>query len=255
MITTHLVLIAAYALGAGGAGARHLPPPTAFSPGEQLDLAIDYRNVRSGAGQLIVGRPEGTIWPVVFQAKSAGLAALFDIREHAVTYWNAETRLPHGSDLNLIEPGDRYTDRARYDRENGKVTLEVLRGGVRRESRIDIPPDVVDVLSALLNLRNEPLAPAAHFAYPLFQGSRTSTISADVEGTEAVDTPAGRFDTWRVKVRTDFHGRFQADRAVYVWLSRDERHVPVRMTGDFAIGNLTATLTRYHPGGPIAASR
>jgi Protein of unknown function (DUF3108) len=249
---------AAEPAGAGGAvavAAEGGPKPLVpFAPGEQIDVVIDYLHVRTGQARFMVGRPEGDIWPVICQARTDGLAAVLDIREHYVTYWDAEARRSRGSDLNAIEVGDRHTDRARFDRQNGKATVQVIRKGRLHESTHDIPQDVHDLASALLELRMRPMVQGARYEFPVFSGTDTFTLRAVVEGDETLDTPAGRFQTTRVKVHLGFKEKFHSERDSYVWISKDPRHIPVRMSAEFAIGSVVVTLSGYRPGGQLAAS-
>ncbi len=235
---------------AEGAAAPLVP----FAPGEQIDVVIDYLHVRSGQARFMVGRPEGAVWPVICQARTDGIATVLDIREHYVTYWDAEARRSRGSDLNAIEVGDRHTDRARFDRENGKATVQVIRKGRLHESTHDVPPDVHDLASALLELRMMPMVQGARYDFPVFSGTDTFMLQAVVEGEETLDTPAGRFETTRVKVQLGFKEKFHSKRDSYVWLSKDARRIPVRMSAEFAIGSVVVTLSGYRPGGQLAAS-
>ena len=241
--------------GSGGAvAAPGAAPLVPFAPGEQIDVVIDYLHIRTGQARFMVGRPEGAVWPVICQARTDGIATVLDIREHYVTYWDAEARRSRGSDLNAIEVGDRHTDRARFDRENGKATVQVLRKGRLRESTHAIPPDVHDLASALLELRMKPLDQGARYEFPVFAGSDTFMLQAVVDGEETLDTPAGRFQTTRVKVHLGFKNKFRSKRDSWVWFSKDERRIPVRMSADFAIGSVVVTLSGYRPGGQLAAS-
>jgi hypothetical protein len=223
-----------------------------FGPGEQIDLSVDYLHVHTAQARVLVGRAEGSIWPIIVQARTDGLVGLLDIREHLVSYWDADAGVSRGTDLNAIEIGDRHTDRARFDRENGKVAVRVLRRGLTQERTLDVPRDVHDLASALLHLRRQALAPGEHVECKVFTGEETFTLSADVVGRERVETPAGRFDAVRVRVRYGLQGRFAASDAE-AWFSDDARHVPLRMTAGFAVGRVTATLVGYRPGAQVAA--
>ena len=181
---------------AGGAP-RPTAAPAAFAPGEEIDLTLDYLHVRAGRVKLAVGRPEGAVWPMICQARTEGAASLLDIREHFVSYWDAEAQASRGSDLNAIEIGDRHTDRARFDREEGKAVVRVMRKGRLRESTHDVPPGVQDLASALLFLRLQQLEPGARFEYPVFHGTSTFMLEAQVEGRERVETPPSRADNPR----------------------------------------------------------
>ena len=235
---------------AAGAAAGPIP----FAPGEQIDMSIDYLSVRSGKVRMVIGQPEGAVWPIICQARTDGIATLLDIREQYVTFWDAALRSSRGNDINAIEIGDRHTDLARFDRESGKATVKVMRKGRTKESTHDVPRDVHDLASALLFLRMQPLAPGARYEYPVFSGTEVFVLKAEVEGRERVETPAGRFDAIRVKVQLGFKDRFRTQRPSHVWISADARRIPVRATADFAVGSIDVQLTGYRPGGQMAAA-
>ncbi len=235
--------------------ANALAPPPAFAPGEEIVLSLDYLHVHAGVVKLVLGRPEGAIWPVICQARTDGAASLLDIREHFVSYWDAETRASRGSELNALEIGDRHTDRARFDPDGGKAVVQIVRKGRLRESTHDVPRGVQDLASALLFLRLQRLEPGARFEIPVFHGTSTFALQAVVQARERVETPAGPFDALRVQLRLGLRDRFETRRDSYLWLTDDARHVPVRMTADFAVGSMTATLSSYRPGGQLSATR
>lgn len=241
-------LLTAAALLATGPAAR----ASAFAPGEETVLQVRYLNMLTGEGRITVGQPSGDVWPVIFQAKTEGLAGFIDIREHLVTYWDSATRLTRGSDLRAYEVGDYHTDSARFDRMNGKATIERQRKHKRTVKTVDVPPDVHDLTSAFMWLRLQPLAPGERYEIPICTGSRQFTLVADVLGRETVAAPAGTFPTVKVQVRTALEGKFSTKRDSFLWLSDDPRHVLVKMSADFAVGSVVATLASYRPGTAIA---
>jgi len=226
--------------------------PEAFSPGEQLDFTIDYLGVRTGQARISVGQPEGAVWPVIAQARTDGLASIIDIREHLVSYWDAEQHLPRGSDLQAIEVGDRHADSARFDRDSKKATIRIVRKGKRFENTYDMDPGALDFASAILWLRLQPLSEQARYEVPVFTTKGTFVLVATVVGRERLSTPAGDFDSFKVAVGTAFQGNFASKRDTFIWFSADERHVPVRVSADFAVGSVVATLSGYHPGEAVA---
>ncbi|MGA8891412.1 MAG: DUF3108 domain-containing protein [Anaeromyxobacteraceae bacterium] len=233
-----------------------LAPPTraagGFAPGEQIDFAIDYLGIRTGEARIVVGQAEGPIWPVISRARTDGLAAIVDIREHLVSYWDSETRLPRGSDLQAIEVGDRHNDSARFDRSAGKATIRITRKGKRVENTYPLDPAAQDFASAALWLRTQEFSENARFEIPVFTTKGTFVLQATVTGREKVETPAGTFDAWKVEVRTAFDGNFAARRDTTIWFSADENKVPVRVSADFAVGSVVVKLVAYQPGGQMA---
>jgi hypothetical protein len=225
-----------------------------FAPGEETVFELSYLNLRAGEGRIHVGKAEGDIWPVIFQARTEGVAGLIDIREHLVSYWDTRTRLSRGSDLKAFEVGDYHHDSARFDRENGKVTVTVTRKGNKRVTVHDVPKDVQDLTSAFMWLRLQPLEVGQRHDIPVSSGRRQFTLVAEVVGRERVETPAGTYQTLKVKVRTALEGKFSTKRDSWVWLSDDPRHVLVRFSAEFAVGNVVAELKRYTPGTAVAVN-
>jgi len=248
MTHTRIALLVALALCAPSLARAE----AGFAPGEQLDFAIDYLGVRTGQARISVGQPEGNVWPVIAQARTDGLASILDIREHLVSYWDAARHLPRGSDLQAIEVGDRHADSARFDRENGKAHIRIVRKGHKFEDTYDMNPESLDFASALLWLRLQTLADGAHYEIPVFTTHGTFTLVAAVGGRERLETPAGTFDAVKVAVGTRFSGNFASKRDTFVWFSTDQRHVPVRVSADFAVGSVVATLSGYRPGDAVA---
>jgi len=80
----------------------------------------------------------------------------------------------------------------------------------------------------------------------------TLVLQASVVGREVVETRAGRFDCWKVQVRTAFEGNFASKRDTFIWFSADENRVPVRVSADVALGTFVVNLVGYRPGGQLA---
>lgn len=222
-----------------------------FGPGEQMELAIDFLRIPTGQARITVGRPEGSLWPVVMQARTDGIAAVADVRQHFVAYWDPAAGVTRGYDLAAVELRYRHQDRARYDREKGKAQV-VVQGKSRTERSVDIPADVHDLASVFLWLRSQPLHDGDRHELPLFSSDRVFTLVAEVVGREAVEVPAGRFDAVKVRIGTAFEGQFRTNRDSQLWFSDDARHVLVQASADFVLGSLTARLVRYTPGGEVA---
>jgi predicted heme/steroid binding protein len=246
----HLLRItAAAALLAAASAAR----ANAFLPGEETVFQVRFLNLPTGEGRIVVGEPQGDIWPVVFQAKTEGVAGFIDIREHLVSYWDAAARLPRGMDLRAYEVGDFHVDTARFDRVNQKATISSTFNGRRTEKTFAVPADVHDLTSAFMWLRLQNLEPGQRYDIPVVASSKQFTVVAEVLGRESVEAPAGTFPTVKVKIRTALDGKFSTKRDSYMWLSDDGRHILVRASADFAVGSIVATLKSYRPGSPLAA--
>ncbi|HEY7724663.1 MAG TPA: DUF3108 domain-containing protein [Anaeromyxobacteraceae bacterium] len=223
-----------------------------FSPGEQMDLAVEWLRIPTGRARLSVGRADGAVWTIVLQGQTEGVAKIVDVREHLVSYFDVETRLPRGSDLTAVEVGDRHQDRTRFDRATGRATVTILRKGKLREEVREVPAGVHDLVTAFFWLRWQALRDRDHYELPVFASTKVLTLTADVVGRETLETRAGSFRTVKVQVRTAFEGQFRSKRDTFIWFSDDERRVLVRISAEFVLGSVVASLTAYRPGETLA---
>ncbi|MFO0581822.1 MAG: DUF3108 domain-containing protein [Anaeromyxobacter sp.] len=225
----------------------------AFTPGEEAVYQVTYLRLPTGEARISVGAPQGSIWPVTFQAKTGGIASLFDIKEHMVSFWDHTTRSSRGSDLRAYEVGDLHVDSTRFDRENGKATVTIERKGRKKVKNLDVPSDVHELTSAFMWLRLQPLAEGQTYRVPVIASNKASTLVMQVEGREQVKTPAGRFEAFKLKVETQIEGKFSSSRPLAMWVTTDDAHVLLRVEADFAVGSMVVALKRYTPGAPLTA--
>ncbi len=226
-----------------------------FAPGEETVFSVSYLNIPTGEARLRVGNPEGDIWPVILQARTSGAASLLDIREHLVSYWDAPRRLSRGSDLQAYEVGDIHRDSARFDASGRQVTVvEQRRGRAANRTVLDVPEGALDLTGAFMWLRLQQLEVGRQYQLPVVTGTSQFTLVADVLAREPVRTPAGEFQSFKIRVRTGFDGKFSTKRDTFLWLSEAEGHHLVRASAEFAVGSVVAELKSYHPGGQVAAN-
>ena len=74
-------------------------------------------------------------------------------------------------------------------------------------------------------------------------------LNVIVHGREEVDTPAGKFQCLVVEPMLRTPGLFKHEGKLTIWLTDDERRMPVLMKSKVAIGSITVILTGYrgHP--------
>lgn len=228
-------------------------PAAALQPGEEIRLSVSYLKMPSGEGTISIGRPENGAWPLVFQGKTGGLVGLFDVRERLVSWWDPESRLPNGSNLTAVELGDRHEDESKIDRGALKATVTVARKGKVRTREVDVPADVLDLPSVFMFLRLQPLGVGDRYTVPVLAGRDVFMLAAEVVRLERLETAIGELDAVAVRVKTGFKGKFDSKRDTWLWFSADDRHIPLRISAEFTVGSLIASIKAYRPGGALAA--
>jgi hypothetical protein len=247
MTRTLQALIAVTALL--GAGAARAQGAAAFAPGEETRFRVTFLGLNTGEGKISIGPAQGALWPVIFQAKTNGVASLLDVREHLAAYWDADQQLTRGTDLTAYELGDFHQDSARFDRERNQVTVvEQRRGKERKEKTLDIAEGTLDLTGSFLWLRQQPLEVGRRLELPVVTGTTKFTLVAEVMGHEEIRTPAGTFPAYKLSVHTEIPGKFSTRRESFLWLADRPGQFLVRASADFAVGSVVVELTAYEPG-------
>jgi hypothetical protein len=113
----------------------------------------------------------------------------------------------------------------------------------------DIPEQVQDALSSLYYLRtiNE-FTIGKVITVKVFDSNKNWSIEVLTLGRETVKTPAGEFAAIKVKTHPLYEGVFLNKGEVLIWLTDDNRKVPVLMKSTITIGSFIFSLTDMKPG-------
>ena len=135
-------------------------------------------------------------------------------------------------------------------RRDKEITFDYLKGTAtyikdQKTSVYSIPSSVQDAFSALYYLRTKKITVGKTETLNVFEDKKLWQVEVQVLGKEKIQTPAGVFDTIMVKPILKFEGIFQRKGDVYIWLTDDERKMPVRMRSKIKIGSISADLIEY----------
>jgi hypothetical protein len=227
-----------------------------LAPGERLQFEVSWAIV-PGAGEIVVSAEQGEPGEVKVTTKTStrGLARLllpFDATAEGLY----DTKTGRLSSLH-----DRSSTRGKYaehmvtfDYERREARYAVI--GATTAEMIPIPEgSPTDLITALLSTRQWQLKPGdARDAVVLFNDD-FYLLTIHAEKYETLDTDLGRFKALVLEPRmekTPPKGMFKKGSTVRVWISDDERRLPLKFEVEFSIGTGVATLEDYTP--PKAAS-
>lgn len=115
--------------------------------------------------------------------------------------------------------------------------------------------DPFDIIMTLVQTRTWDLKPGQSRDALVIHEDEFYELTVHAIGYEEVRTPMGEFNALVLEPRmekTPPKGMFKRSASVRVWISQDERHLPVRFQLDFKFGAGVATLTHYRPPTAIA---
>jgi hypothetical protein len=245
------------ALTAQAGGALRYVPNTAFGLGEKLEYDVGYKFITAGRAVMKIGSEPTKIadrscYDVSFEVRTtSSFDKVFKVRDKYQTY----------IDIDGIFPW-RFEQRVRegnYSRDFSAIIDQRAHMAKTTEGSFKVPAFVHDILSAFYYIRALDLSnvrKGQSVTLQNFYGTKANDLRVRFLGKEQVETDAGTFDCLVVEPLVVEGGLFKNEGRIVVYLTDDERKIPVKVSTKVLIGSIDGTLTGYSGiRGPIAAKR
>lgn len=220
---------------------------------ERLEFELSYSGIPAGRAVQEVKQVDNQI-QIVSTAKSADWLRFFFPVDDRI-----ESRLDSGTPpLSIGSPrlylerkheGKTITNReARFDRERLEVTtVDHLSKSEKQQA---ISKRTYDTLSSFFYFRMIPLQVGTSYFIDIYDCKRLWNTEVKVLRREELVTPLGRFKTIVIHPLLKSEGIFARTGDMFIWLTDDDRRIPVQMKSKVVVGSITATLTggSYWPG-------
>lgn len=108
-----------------------------------------------------------------------------------------------------------------------------------------VPPCVQDALSALYSLRMKELGSGTLIRSLVGNNDRFKEVESRVEKRETLETPSGKYDTWRLQTFSLMGGLFRESGQFKIWLTADSRKMPVQFEARVYLGKVTGKLAKF----------
>ncbi|NLB34698.1 MAG: DUF3108 domain-containing protein [Elusimicrobia bacterium] len=217
------------------------PSKMPWGVGEKLTFAIKWGFITGGYAHLeiaeeieLAGRDT---YRIVSQARSA---AFFDpfykVRDTIESYMDSADLHTVRYEQDINEGSYSKNSVIIYDHDKGYA--------YENDYRFEVPRHVQDVLSSLYYLRTKELEPGKTYEFDVGTGKENWPLVVKIKGRERIKVSAGKFDTILVEpeIREE-EGIFkQAKGTLRIWLTDDERKMPVLMKSKIPIGHISAVL-------------
>ncbi len=215
--------------------------PVPWQIGEYFQFAIDWNGLNGGNSLMQVQniqRLDGRrVYRIVTKAESNSFVSKFyKVRDRAESYVDAESLFTRRFVKHLREGSYKQDTEIRFDQEAMKA---VYADG----ASFDVPARVHDVLSAFYYVRTLPLPDGATLVIPTHDNKKSYQMEVKVLKRERIQVPAGTFNCVLVEPLLKSEGVFRSKGSIYVWLSDDERRIPVLVKSKVPIGSISVTLT------------
>lgn len=231
MILSLILLIAQAATAA--------PPPAQ----ERLTFNIYYTGIYAGTAVQELHR-DGDVLRATSTAHSADwLTWLFKVDDRIESI----SRIEHDrwcpvTYREQIHEGPTRRDKKITFHSNLTATVEDFRG--RWSKTVSVTDATFDSLSCFAYTRTRQLEPGMQFAIDIYDGKELHPAVVTVLRRETIRTKAGEFRTVVVRPQLKTGGIFDKKGELHIWMTDDDRHLPVKMVSKVRIGSVTAELAR-----------
>ena len=222
-----------------------LPFANAFSNGERLVFDISWYGISGGTAVMEVKKEidkDHSVYKVTSVTRSNRVISLFyPVNDLVETYMDTTTLYPYRY-RSRQEEGTYSSDKEiLFDREKNMATFIKHKANGETHTS-EVPSMVQDPLSVVYFFRTLPLEIGKDVSMDVYDGNKNWTLVIQVLKKEKVWTPAGTFNTIKIKALIKYEGIFVNKGDVLLWFTDDASRTPVMMESKIKIGHITAML-------------
>jgi hypothetical protein len=226
----------------------------AFAIGERLVYDVGYSFINAGeavfsipASDTIQGRE---CYQILFTVASTPTFSFF---------YKVDDRYETMVDKKGIFPW-RFTQRVREGKYKYDFTADfdqLNNIAITKNGQYPIPPYVLDAVSAMYYVRTLDFSrsrPGERLYLQNFYKDTTYQLAVKFLGYQQISVDAGTFNCVLVEPLIKEGGLFKSEGRIIIWLTNDERKIPVKVSTKVVVGSIESELREYSGiNGPIKA--
>lgn len=218
-----------------------------FNVPEKFIYDLSWTSIKAGTASLELIN-DGDNIKIISTAQSARWVSIFYTVDDRV-----ESTLIKSSSQPFVEQPVNYRlkireGRHRRDKEvifNLNNSTATYIDHLKNERKnFDVPDFVFDPLAGFYYLRSLRLVVGESVYVTIFDSKKVWDVEVQVLRREKVSLPIGTFDTIVIKPLMKSEGIFYRKGDIFIWLTNDVKHIPVKLQTKVAVGHVTATLVK-----------
>ncbi|HLT24562.1 MAG TPA: DUF3108 domain-containing protein [Ignavibacteria bacterium] len=227
----------------------------AFTAGEKLNFEINYGFITAGSAVMEISPSYQTmngreVYDISVRIKSSSsFEWVYKVEDLYKCYLDRQGLFPWRFEQHIREGNFKKDFEAIFDHENGKVKAYTGETEPKKfEGEYDIPMYVHDILSAFYFARTldySGMSSGQTVQLQNFYNDKVHPLNVKYHGRETVDVPAGEFKCIKIEPMVVEGGLFKSEGNLIVWLTDDERKMPVMVKTKVLVGSMDVELTSY----------
>ncbi|NTU43518.1 MAG: DUF3108 domain-containing protein [Nitrospirales bacterium] len=216
---------------------------------ELLQYDLTWSGIKAGDAVLEV-KDKGQEAQIISKATSSKFVSLFYRVEDVIVstlrkgqfainggFWGT----PSSYRMKLREGKHRKDKEVLFDFQGKKITY--INHLEEEKASFDMNGSVLDPLSCFYYVRGVPLEVGKSVFVDIFDSKKLYSVEVQVLKKETIETPLGTFNTILIKPLMKSEGIFYRKGDILIWLTDDEKRLPVLLKTKVAVGSVKATLT------------
>ena len=237
-----------------GIGALRKIPNRAFGVGERLVFDVSYGIITAGEAVMAISSIDAVAgrdcYHVQFTVNSLpSFSWIYRVDDHYSTFIDTESIAPWKFEQHIREGSYRRDFIASFD--------QIHHVAVTTEGEHPIPPYVHDIMSAFYYTRTRDFSSSkVGDVITLHNFFKDTTYELGVKflGRQELEVKAGTFRSIVVEPLVKEGGLFKSEGRIVIWLTDDERKIPIRVNTKVLIGSIDTELREYSGlVGPVQA--
>lgn len=216
---------------------------TTFQASEKLLFDIiwggwDFTWIKAGQASMeLLPTSNSKVWQIRSQTWCNGFfQGFYPVHDTVSSFINARGIYPLKFRKTVNEGSYHTRVLAEYDQQ--KHVLRTL------DTTFNIEPFSHDILSAFYYIRTQSLVVGKSFEIAAASGKKKYALRVLCLREETVEVPAGKFPCLVVEPMLKGDGLFKSKGKLWIWVTRDSRHLPVKMQSKIPVGSIKAELVR-----------
>lgn len=218
----------------------------AFGFGERLEYDVGYKFISAGTAVFSIaknpvevsGRPCFEVSFVVASHKS--LEFIYKVRDSYTTWLDVDGIFPWKF--------EQITRESNFSKDYKAEFNQVSNKAITTEGTFDVPEFVHDIVSAFFYVRTFDLKSFKKgqvIQLQNFFDRETHELSVKILGRQRVTVDAGTFDCVVIEPIIVSGSPFAFKGRLLMWMTADDRKIPVKVSTQIPIGSIDAKLTSY----------
>ena len=226
---------------------------TPWMKGERLEYELCWGFITAGYATLEVKpRKDGKTEFLSFATANKTVNKFYPVYDTVYTLVRNKGLMTDVFRKSLHEGKFHNKSLIRFDRDGKKAVLsdtvfkDPVKHTVKRSADTSVTIDGMEhsIMSAFYLVRTMPLKVGETSRFSAVSGEKRYELKVIVHGRETIETDLGTFKTVKVEPVLDGDGIFNSKGRIFIWMTDDDKRIPVLMQCEIALGSIKAKLIK-----------